>query len=83
MIMGDKNIKSQKEKVQRKLKYKPLFDVIIEFDKEIRNQWTIHKNVEELMEKLLSKQKYAIEIRKFDIESGEVETRTEIVESEE
>eukprot|EP01080_Neovahlkampfia_damariscottae_P010218 gene10218-2638_t len=83
VIMGDKNIKTQKEKIQRKLKYKPLFDVIVEFEKENRNKWTIHHNVEELMEKLLSGKEYEVEIRSFNQETGNVEIKKEKQKAEE
>eukprot|EP01080_Neovahlkampfia_damariscottae_P001414 gene1414-12034_t len=77
VIMGDNNISSQKEKIQRKLKYKPLFDVIIEFDKDIRNQWTIHNDVEALMENLLAGKEYEAEIRKLNLDTSSVEIKKE------
>eukprot|EP01080_Neovahlkampfia_damariscottae_P007372 gene7372-11694_t len=77
VIMSDKNIKSQKDKIQRKLKYKPLFDVIVEFEKESRNKWIIHHNVEILMERLLSGNEYDVEIRTYNKETGAVDIKKE------
>ena len=81
VIMGDKALEKleSKSKVQRRLKYKPLFDVIVELKKENRDEWTIHHNIEKLMEDLLSGKDYQIEIRTYDPEKSTVSTRNETV----
>jgi hypothetical protein len=81
VIMGEKNLKKGEEKVQRKLEYKPLFDVVVEFKKEKRNEWTIHHDVEKLMTQMLSGKSYEVEIRTHDELSGTVETTTEMINS--
>jgi hypothetical protein len=80
--MGEKNLKEGENKVQRKLQYKPLFDVVVEFTKENRNQWTIHHDVEKLMNQMLSGKSYEVEIRTHDDLKGTVEIKREMQTNE-
>jgi hypothetical protein len=77
VIMGEKNLPKGEEKVQRKSEYKPLFDVVVEFTKENRDEWIIHHDVEKLMTQMLSGKGYEVEIRTYDGLKGTVETKRE------
>jgi stage III sporulation protein SpoIIIAA len=77
VIMSDKNLGPSNEKVQRKLKYKPIFDVIVEFNKENRCEWSVYHDVEKLMNNLLLGEQYEVEIRRFDLETMKLEKRIE------
>jgi hypothetical protein len=80
--MGEKNLREGENKVQRKLQYKPLFDVVVEFTKENRNQWTIYHDVENLMIQMLAGKSYQVEIRTHDNLKGTVEIKREMQTNE-
>jgi stage III sporulation protein SpoIIIAA len=73
VIMSDKNIGDSKEKVQRRLKYKPLFDVIVEFNQEMKNEWLVFLDVEVLMNQILEGKEVEFENRKLNLKTKELE----------
>jgi stage III sporulation protein SpoIIIAA len=77
VIMSDKNMGSSNQKVQRRLKYKPLFDVIVEFNKENRCQWNVYHNVENLMRQILSGEEYEVEVRTFEMNTWKLVKKME------
>jgi stage III sporulation protein SpoIIIAA len=77
VIMSDKNMGNSKQKIQRRLKYKPLFDVIVEFNKDNRCEWLVYHNVEILMEQILKGEEVEVEIRNFDLNNYKLNKKVE------
>jgi stage III sporulation protein SpoIIIAA len=77
VIMSDKNIVDSKKKVQRRLMYKPLFDVIVEFNRELQNQWLVYHDIEKMMNQILEGKEIEVEIRKYDLMNKELEIQKE------
>ena len=78
VIMSDSQIEDQTKKVQRRLKYKPIFDIIIELNKENKFEWKIYHDVQSLMDNILQEKSFEIEIRKYNPEKKKVEIRKEM-----
>ena len=78
VIMSDSQIEDQTKKVQRRLKYKPIFDIIIELNKENKFEWKIYHDVQSLMDNILQEKSFEIEIRKYNSEKKKVEIRKEM-----